>query len=544
MPSLVARAAVCALLATVLSLAGAAVASAADDVAFVGGALEFTGQAVAEDLQISEAATVGDLSSIDYVLTEGNGQTITEAETFCTGNGTATVSCTVPAGTPLRASMLAGTDHVTITSAAHGGLISVFGGDDGDTLTGSAVRDVFLGEGAGDTLNGGAGDDDLEGGDGSDTINGNAGDDTLFGGDGVDVLRGDTQAVPADTGNDTIDAGAGDDVNVHGQGLNDIVSGGPGNDTVDGDQGRDFVDGWSGDDHVRGGNEADVVMGRGGLDVLDGGLGDDDLDDGDQVGPHGEPGDTLDGGAGSDRVLSYAARGLDVAVNLEAGKGGTIGAGTTAAPEENDTLVEIEDAITGTGNDTLLGNAAANALYGGAGGDTIDGGDGNDGVYGERGADTVTGGASQDEVAGGDGDDTLNTADGGARDQADCGAGVDTVNGEAADVVEADCETLLGGAAVVQPGAKGDQGDPGPAGAKGDAGAAGADGAEGPVGPAGPDGPSGPAGPVGPRGPVRIVSCKAGRAKGRGRRIRVKVTCTSKAAPAKAARRALYAKRR
>src|SRR5215213_3882277 len=155
MSPLAARAVVCALLTAAVSLTGASAASAADTVALVGGVLHFDGQAVAEDVQVSEAATVGDPSSIDYVFTEGNGQTITEAETACTGSGTATVTCTVPAGTTLQASTVAGTDHVTITSAAHDGLIFVFGGDDGDTLTGSGAGETLVGEGGGDTINGG-----------------------------------------------------------------------------------------------------------------------------------------------------------------------------------------------------------------------------------------------------------------------------------------------------------------------------------------------------------------------------------------------------
>ena len=58
--------------------------------------------------------------------------------------------------------------------------------------------------------------------------------------------------------------------------------------------------------------------------------------------------------------------------------------------------VTIEEARSGSGNDTLFGNDAANLLAGGDGTDSIDGGGGNDKIVGGRGADTLTGGAGAD----------------------------------------------------------------------------------------------------------------------------------------------------
>ena len=49
----------------------------------------------------------------------------------------------------------------------------------------------------------------------------------------------------------------------------------------------------------------------------------------------------------------------------------------------------IDNAIGGSGNDTILGNAIANALNGGGGNDTITGGAGNDGINGGAGTDTA-----------------------------------------------------------------------------------------------------------------------------------------------------------
>ncbi len=85
----------------------------------------------------------------------------------------------------------------------------------------------------------------------------------------------------------------------------------------------------------------------------------------------------------------------------------------------------IENAITGSGNDTITGNEAANrivagagndtlrgeggsdGLYGGAGFDHLYGGSGNDTIYGDNQADNLWGGSGHDELRGGNGFDRL-----------------------------------------------------------------------------------------------------------------------------------------
>ncbi|WP_138469418.1 M10 family metallopeptidase C-terminal domain-containing protein [Poseidonocella sp. HB161398] len=61
-----------------------------------------------------------------------------------------------------------------------------------------------------------------------------------------------------------------------------------------------------------------------------------------------------------------------------------------------DTFSDIENAVTGAGNDTITGNALANLLASGAGHDAISGGAGDD---------TLAGGAGNDTLSGGSGDD-------------------------------------------------------------------------------------------------------------------------------------------
>ncbi|WP_205903200.1 M10 family metallopeptidase C-terminal domain-containing protein, partial [Pseudomonas viridiflava] len=58
--------------------------------------------------------------------------------------------------------------------------------------------------------------------------------------------------------------------------------------------------------------------------------------------------------------------------------------------------VLVENAVGGSGNDVLVGNAAANDLKGGAGNDIIYGGGGADSLWGGAGADIFVFGASSD----------------------------------------------------------------------------------------------------------------------------------------------------
>lgn len=65
----------------------------------------------------------------------------------------------------------------------------------------------------------------------------------------------------------------------------------------------------------------------------------------------------------------------------------------------------IENAIGGSGSDTLSGNAAGNTLTGNDGADVLDGRAGDDTLYGGNGNDTLTGGAGADVMFGGAGAD-------------------------------------------------------------------------------------------------------------------------------------------
>ena len=97
----------------------------------------------------------------------------------------------------------------------------------------------------------------------------------------------------------------------------------------------------------------------------------------------------------------------------------------------------IENAIGGSGNDSILGNSANNALIGGAGNDYIRGldgddlvygGDGNDDVNGNQGQDIVHGDAGADTVRGGQGNDSV-FGDDGDDGHVNGNIGDDTVSG-------------------------------------------------------------------------------------------------------------------
>jgi Ca2+-binding RTX toxin-like protein len=316
-----------------------------------------------------------------------------------------------------------------------------------DILAGSSADNVLDGNDGNDSLAGGAGYDQLSGGAGNDHLDGGTGDDYLGGGDGDDVLEGGAGAdsFDAGTGIDTasyagssapvsivLDAGdgysschggdaEGDRLfsieNVNGSQWNDILvgdagantlSGAAGNDSLEGAAGADHLDGGAGNDtavywntdsmagltinlatglghggdaegdtftsieNVDGGPTNDTITGDGGANTLLGWIGNDVLRGGGGA-------DHLDGGDGFDTAM-YTENTAAVTVNLATG----VAHGGDA---EGDVLTSIEGIYAGSGNDTLIGSAAANTLVGNGGNDILQGGGGKDSMAGGAGAD-------------------------------------------------------------------------------------------------------------------------------------------------------------
>jgi hypothetical protein len=187
------------------------------------------------------------------------------------------------------------------------------GGDGADRLIGGGGRDVLIGGLGDDVLHGGDGDDTLLGGWGDDRLDGGAGDDSADGGSGRDRLV----AAARPDGGDRFSGGQGQDVaDYAARGpwtpvtvtIDDAAGdGAAGEDDrigahawdpaqtradvegIQGGAGADLLTGDGSDNELIGGPGADTLRGLGGTDVLR-------ADD-------GAPGDTADGGAGTDRCL-------------------------------------------------------------------------------------------------------------------------------------------------------------------------------------------------------------------------------------------------
>jgi len=182
-----------------------------------------------------------------------------------------------------------------------------------------------------------------------------------------------------------------------------------------GTAGDDILFGTGGDDYIRGFGGSDLLIGNAGNDILDGGAGVDALyggdgddvltSDGDGGQYFGEAGndtmysglgsESMDGGAGID-VIDHRIYNDDYHFNMASGK----------TQFETESFRNFENALMGSGNDTVIGNAADNEIRGGGGNDTLAGHGGNDRLKGDAGNDLLDGEAGADLLDGGVGTDT------------------------------------------------------------------------------------------------------------------------------------------
>ncbi|MEZ0581336.1 calcium-binding protein [Nocardioides sp. MH1] len=243
------------------------------------------------------------------------------------------------------------------------GLEGVVGGSGNDTITGSAADDV------------------LDGGAGNDTIDGLRGSDTLLGGAGADTFR---QSTFDPAGSDDLDGGTGTD-EVSYAARKDFLeifldgSAPSGDPDEDGAYLHDI-------ENARGGPGGNIIHGTDGPNRLIGGVSFDAIFDGmgaDTVttGPYCDyiaqpagvdPGDVIDAGQGTCDRVSYQARSVDLTLRL----------GTTAAVNgaagEGDVLRGFEEAVSGSGDDVLVGSDGIDQLIAGPGSDVVDGRGGSD----------------------------------------------------------------------------------------------------------------------------------------------------------------------
>jgi Ca2+-binding RTX toxin-like protein len=189
--------------------------------------------------------------------------------------------------------------------------------------------------------------------------------------------------------------------------------------------------GETGSKTVDGGPGSQVIGGGLDSDSIDGGAGDDTLFDGggSDTAPTGGN-DLLVGGAGEDST-NYG-RGPDVPMTVTLDLQGNDG-----QPGEADN-VQVENISTGDGDDTIVGDAAANQLIAFGGADSISAGAGNDTLVGD---DTFGGGLVLIRgLAAPAINDTLNGGPG--RDSIDCGNGYDLALRDPFDEVEPNCDRI------------------------------------------------------------------------------------------------------
>ncbi|WP_171015847.1 FG-GAP repeat protein [Devosia sp. FKR38] len=204
----------------------------------------------------------------------------------------------------------------------------------------------------------------------NDTIVGSAADETFYTSAGNDVIDGQG-------GRDTYDAsGAGEGVTVDldSNPFDAVVAG----DGVAIGGASVGLDGLTSIENVRGSSFNDVINGSAGDNVFyaSGGT---DIINGDGNAPgNGPRGDTFDASAATTNVT------INLAGQTATGFGGT------------STIKNIENAVGGSGNDTITGSSANNMLVGNAGADTFMATAGSDRIDGGADADTVvfTGGSS------------------------------------------------------------------------------------------------------------------------------------------------------
>ena len=242
----------------------------------------------------------------------------------------------------------------------------VFGDSSAETITGTTGDDNLLGAGGNDTLNGGAGDDMIFGGAGQDTLDGGAGlGDTLnlsqegtVGGITASLVSGNfSYFVPGEFFGIIVFETAANFEHVIGSDFGDRITGSDANNRLEGGNGSDILFGENGNDSLLGGDGNDLLVGGAGSDAHD-------------------------GGGGSDTVQFDGN--ISLLIDLELGFARSA---LTGVPDES--LVSIENAIGGGGNDIIIGTTRSNRLEGGAGDDFLNGGGGIDDFFGGAGIDTV-----------------------------------------------------------------------------------------------------------------------------------------------------------
>ncbi|HEY9080496.1 calcium-binding protein, partial [Magnetovibrio sp.] len=232
-----------------------------------------------------------------------------------------------------------------------------YGGPINNTMNLGNGINYGYGGGGNDTITSGNNSDFLDGGTGADIMAGGGGNDTYIvdnvddqvqeqSGLGIDTVKTSvTYTLPANVDNLTLTGSGG--TSGTGNALNNVMTGNAGDNTLSGGGGNDTLVGGEG-------------------------LGNDIYDGGDDI-------DTIIYSSATNPVNISLATGIASGIDID-----------------NDTLINIENVVGGSGADAIAGDAGPNVISGGAGNDLMDGRGGNDTLTGGVGSDTISGGAGTD----------------------------------------------------------------------------------------------------------------------------------------------------
>ena len=162
---------------------------------------------------------------------------------------------------------------------------------------------------------------------------------------------------------------------IIGNGQNNTLVGGEKRDSLQGLEGDDILKGGGGDDIMEGGPGSDILVGEDGSDNLDGGI-DDDI-----ISP-GAGANQVNGGPGTDTVIYSGNPSNEEGIILHLSLGTCVHDG-----DEQDSLINIENAYGTDYDDTLTGDDEDNVLIGKGGNDTLSPGTGYDILNGGNGSD-------------------------------------------------------------------------------------------------------------------------------------------------------------
>ena len=252
-----------------------------------------------------------------------------------------------------------------------------------DKITGDIFTNELSGLSGNDTIDGGYGDDILYGGDGNDIFTDWKGNNTLEGDKGNNTisyenffdnfLRSPTVTINLITGKAIIE----------GELISTMVDTGFSQRIIY--SSNDFkriqnVIGSNTADSITGDSDSNIIKSLDGNDFIEGGWGN----------------DSIDGGLGSDTVsFSYLTSSQKLSASLLSNN--SVAVDSSDDVLQTDTLINVENLISGKGDDNLTGDNNNNQ---------IDGDGGSDKIYGLGGDDILIGGAGSNYLDGGDGNDT------------------------------------------------------------------------------------------------------------------------------------------